>query len=158
MSDKNIKTIGIIGGGQLGRMTAQAAQKMGFATVIFSDIEYSPASFVVDNVMVADYNDEKALKEFANLVDVITFEFENVPLSTVEFLSKFKEVFPKSEVLKITQHRVLEKSFLNSVGVKTANYAEIKNLEDLIFNLKEFGKGILKTATMGYDGKGQFVL
>ena len=150
--------IGIIGGGQLGRMACFAAHKMGFRTVVFTDQENSPASFVTNQAIVADYSDEKALKKFADLIDVATFEFENIPVKTVEFLSSLKPVFPNAEVLKTTQHRILEKTFLNSIGVKTADFAEIKSLEDLQKNLKNFKKAILKTATMGYDGKGQFVL
>lgn len=152
------KVIGIIGGGQLGRMTCFAAHKMGFQTVIFTDQKNSPASFVTNQTIVADYDDKKALEKFAKMVDVATFEFENIPVEPIKFLSREVDVFPSAEVLKITQHRILEKNFLNSIGVKTADYAEIKSLADLQKNLKKFGKAILKTATMGYDGKGQFVL
>lgn len=152
------QTLGIIGGGQLGRMTCFAAHAMGFRTVIFSDQENSPASFVTNHTIIGDYNDFEALKKFAALVDVATFEFENIPFETVRFLESRVEVCPNSEVLKITQHRILEKNFLNSIGVKTAEYAEISSLDGLRENLKKFGKAILKTATMGYDGKGQFIL
>jgi 5-(carboxyamino)imidazole ribonucleotide synthase len=153
-----IKTLGIIGGGQLGRMTCFAAHKMGFQTVIFTDQKNSPASFVTNQTIVADYSDKKALEKFAKMVDVATFEFENIPVEPIKFLSQKVDVFPSAEVLKITQHRILEKKFLNSIGVKTADFAEIKSLADLQKILKKFGKAILKTATMGYDGKGQFVL
>ena len=152
------KTLGIIGGGQLGRMICFAAHKMGFRTVVFADQENSPASFVTNSVIVADYQDQAALKKFASLIDVATFEFENIPVAGVSFLASQVEVFPNPQVLKVTQHRLLEKNFLNSIGVKTANYAEITSLEELQKNLQNFGKAILKTATMGYDGKGQFVL
>ncbi len=131
---------------------------MGFRTVVFTDQENSPASFVTSSVIVADYQDQAALKKFASLVDVATFEFENIPVAGVAFLASEVAVFPNPQVLKVTQHRLLEKNFLNSIGVKTAEYAEILSLEDLQKNLKNFGKAILKTATMGYDGKGQFVL
>jgi 5-(carboxyamino)imidazole ribonucleotide synthase len=155
---KKISTIGIIGGGQLGRMTCLAAHQMGFRTVVLSDQENSPASFVTNQTIVANYQDEAALKQFAQMIDIATFEFENIPFETVNFLSQHVRVSPDSAVLKITQHRILEKNFLNSIGVKTAQYAEISSLEHLQQNLKNFGKAILKTATMGYDGKGQFVL
>jgi 5-(carboxyamino)imidazole ribonucleotide synthase len=155
---KKISTIGIIGGGQLGRMTCFYAHQMGFRTVVFTDQENSPASFVTNQTIVAAYDDFAALKKFAALVDIATFEFENIPFETANFLSSQVEVCPSAEVLKITQHRILEKNFLNSIGVKTAEYAEISSSEDLQKNLKIFGKAILKTATMGYDGKGQFVL
>jgi 5-(carboxyamino)imidazole ribonucleotide synthase len=152
------KTLGIIGGGQLGRMICFCAHKMGFRTVVLCDQENSPASFVTNNVIVADYNDKEALRKFASLVDVATFEFENIPFETAKYLSSEVEVCPSPQVLKIAQHRILEKNFLNSIGIKTAEYAEVFALEDLQENLKKFGKAILKTATMGYDGKGQFVL
>ena len=155
---KKISTIGIIGGGQLGRMTCFYAHKMGFRTVVFTDQENSPASFVTNEVIIADYSDKAALKKFADKVDIATFEFENIPCEAVETLSMQVEVCPSAEVLKVTQHRLLEKNFLNSIGVKTAEYIEISSLEILQETLKKFGKAILKTATMGYDGKGQFVL
>ncbi len=155
---KKISTIGIIGGGQLGRMICFYAHKMGFKTVIFSDLPNSPASFVTNQTIVADYTDKKALKKFAALVDVATFEFENIPFATADFVASQVELAPKAQVLKIAQNRILEKNFLNSIKVKTAEFAEISSLEDLQKNLKKFGKAILKTATMGYDGKGQFVL
>ncbi len=131
---------------------------MGFRTVVFTDQENSPASFVTNQTIVAAYDDFAALKKFAALVDVATFEFENIPFETAHFLSEQVEVCPSPQVLKITQHRILEKNFLNAIGVKTADYAEISSLDDLQKNLKIFGKAVLKTATMGYDGKGQFVL
>jgi len=151
-------TIGIIGGGQLGRMISHAAQTLGHKTIIFSDQENSPANFSTDTSIVANYKDFEALKKFASLIDVATFEFENIPVESVEFLNALKPVFPSADVLKITQNRILEKSFLNKINIATAEFAEVKTLEDLSKNLAKFGKAILKTATMGYDGKGQFVL
>ena len=157
---KQIKplTIGIIGGGQLGRMTAHAAQSLGYKTIIFADKNDSPAVYTTDTSIIADYDDKKALEKFASLIDVATFEFENIPAASVEFLSAIKPVYPSAQVLKITQHRILEKSFLNEIGVATTEFAAIESLESLLANLKKFGKAVLKTATMGYDGKGQFVL
>jgi len=152
------KTLGIIGGGQLGRMICFYAHKMGLRTVVFTDQKNSPASFVTDQTIVADYSDKKALKKFAQLVDVATFEFENIPVETAKTVAESVDLFPSADVLKITQHRFLEKNFLNSIGVKTAEYAAIASFDDLQKNLKKFKKAILKTATMGYDGKGQFVL
>lgn len=153
-----MRRIGIIGGGQLGRMTCFAAHAMGFETVVFTDQENSPASFVTNNVIIASYSDKATLQKFADQVDLVTFEFENIPLETAEFVESLKPLFPKSNILKITQNRLLEKGFLNSINVKTADFAEIKTFEDLENNLQKFGKAILKTATMGYDGKGQFVI
>ncbi len=153
-----IQTLGIIGGGQLGRMICFCAHKMGLRTVVFSDIANAPASFVTNQIIVADYSDQEALQKFAEMVDVVTFEFENIPLEALSFLSSKIEVCPNSEVLKITQNRILEKNFLNSIGAKTTEYVAVADGEDLQKNLKKFGKAILKTATMGYDGKGQYVL
>ena len=153
-----VKTLGIIGGGQLGRMICFAAHQMGFETVIFTDQKNSPASFATNKTIVADYSDEKALKKFAKLVDVVTFEFENIPFEAASYLTSQVEVYPNPEILKITQHRVLEKNFLNSIGVTTTDYAEISSLKNLQESLRKFTKAILKTSTMGYDGKGQFVL
>jgi 5-(carboxyamino)imidazole ribonucleotide synthase len=162
VKNSKINTVGIIGGGQLGRMTCFAAQAMGFRTVVFTDQKKSPASFVTNQTILAKYSDKKALKKFADLVDVATFEFENIPFETVNYVASQVSFFPRAEILKITQHRILEKNFLNSIGVKTADYAEISDLPSLQKNLKKFGTNspvaILKTATMGYDGKGQFVL
>lgn len=152
------KTLGIIGGGQLGRMTCFYAHRLGFRTVVFTDQENSPASFVTNQVIVASYDDFAALEKFAKLVDVATFEFENIPHEAVSFLASIVEVCPSPQVLKTTQHRILEKSFINSIGIKTVEFAEIFSLEDLQKNLKNFCKAILKTVTMGYDGKGQFLL
>jgi 5-(carboxyamino)imidazole ribonucleotide synthase len=151
---KKIQTIGIIGGGQLGRMACFAAHQLGFRSVVFTDQKNSPASFVTNETIVADYSDKNALKKFAELVDVVTFEFENIPFETADFLASQIDLFPKAEILKTTQHRILEKNFINSIGIKTAEYAT----SDFENNLKKFGKAILKTATMGYDGKGQYVL
>jgi len=151
---KKINTIGIIGGGQLGRMACFAAHQLGLRTVILTDQKNSPASFVTNETIVADYCDENALKEFAQKVDVITLEFENIPAKAAKYLASITPLYPKAEILEITQHRILEKNFINSLGIKTAEYAA----SDFAENLKKFGKGILKTATMGYDGKGQYVL
>lgn len=151
---KKIHTIGIIGGGQLGRMTCFAAQQLGFRTVIFTDQKNSPASFVTNRTIVADYSDKNALKKFAESIDIATFEFENIPFKAAEYVASQVELCPKPQVLKITQNRILEKNFLNSIGVNTAEFAT----ENFAENLKKFSKGVLKTATMGYDGKGQYVL
>lgn len=151
-------TIGIIGGGQLGRMICFWAHKMGYRTVVFTDQQDSPASFVTNKTLIANYDDEFALRKFASLIDVATFEFENIPFKAVEFLNSLKPVFPNANVLKTTQDRILEKTFLNSIDVATADFAQVKDLESLKEGLAGFQKAILKTATMGYDGKGQFVL
>lgn len=151
-----LPTIGILGGGQLGRMTCFEAHKMGYKTVIYTDQPFSPASFVSNQTIIGDYKDKNKLEDFSEKVDLITFEFENIPLETVEFLEKNNKVFPDSQTLKITQNRILEKTFLNEINVNIADFVEIKSKKDLIANFDKFQKSILKTATMGYDGKGQF--
>lgn len=153
-----IKTIGIIGGGQLGRMASFAAGAMGFKVIIFSDQENCPAGFSTNQMIVADYLDEQALEKFAANCDVISFEFENIPAKTVEILSQKCQTHPNANILKIAQNRILEKNFINSTGIKTTPYLEITDFESMEKGFKEFGKSILKTATMGYDGKGQFVI
>jgi 5-(carboxyamino)imidazole ribonucleotide synthase len=155
---KKISTIGIIGGGQLGRMICFYANRLGFKTVIFSDIENSPASLVTNKTIVAKYSDKKALEKFASMVDVATFEFENIPFEAAQFVAAKTDLFPKAEILKITQNRIFEKDFLHSINIKTADYAAISSLDELLENLAKFEKAVLKTATMGYDGKGQEVL
>lgn len=153
-----MKTLGIIGGGQLGRMICFYAQMMGFRTVIFTDQKDSPASFVTNQTIVGDYLDKIALKKFCNAIDFATFEFENIPLETAEFVAQNSQLYPNVETLKITQNRILEKNFLNENQIKTAEYKVINNFDDLKKGLEIFKKAILKTAIMGYDGKGQFVL
>jgi 5-(carboxyamino)imidazole ribonucleotide synthase len=153
-------TIGIFGGGQLGQMIARSANQLGYRTIIFSDVDNCPASFATNQTIIADYSDQKALQKFADKIDVATFEFENIPVAAVDFVSSQKPVFPKSDVLKITQNRLAEKKFLNQIGVQTAEYFSINSLEDLEKNFDKStnSKAILKTTTMGYDGKGQKVL
>ncbi len=153
-----MKTLGIIGGGQLGRMICFYAQMMGYRTVIFTDQKDSPASFVTNQTIVGDYLDKIALKKFCDAIDFATFEFENIPLETAEFVAQNSQLYPNVETLKITQNRILEKNFLNENQVKTAEYKVINNFDDLKKGLEIFKKAILKTAIMGYDGKGQFVL
>lgn len=153
-----MKTLGIIGGGQLGRMICFEAHKMGFKTVVLTDQIDSPASFVTNSCIVGDYLDEKILQKFCNSVDFATFEFENIPLHTAEFIEKKLPLYPNSNVLKITQNRILEKKFLNDCDIKTAEFKIIENYQDIVKGLEIFKKAILKTAVMGYDGKGQFVL
>jgi len=155
---KNISTIGIIGGGQLGRMICFYAHKMGFKTIVFSDVKNAPASFVCNKTIVASYDDKKALENFAKKVDIATFEFENIPFACAKTVEAKVTLFPKADILKITQNRILEKNFLRSIKVETADFAEISSLEELLQNLKKFKKAVLKTTTMGYDGKGQAVL
>jgi 5-(carboxyamino)imidazole ribonucleotide synthase len=152
------QVIGIVGGGQLGRMIAFSAQKRGHRVVVLSNQANSPASQVVEEVILGDYSDEKVLKKFCDIVDIATIEFENIPYQAANFIAKHVDFMPSAEVLKITQNRLLEKNFLKNLKIKTTNYIEISSLVQLEKNLKEFKKAILKTASMGYDGKGQVVL
>ncbi len=151
-----VKTLGILGGGQLGRMTAEAANLMGIKTIIYSNIENCCAAQKADQVIVADYENFEQLRKFSEQCDVITFEFENIPVSSVEFLEEIGNIHPSSKILRITQNRLLEKSFVNDYGIATTEFIEINSKDDLILGFGNIGHSILKTATLGYDGKGQF--
>ncbi len=149
-------TIGIIGGGQLGRMLAMAAARLGYRTVILEPQESCPAAQVANEHIVAAYDDPNAIEQLAELCDVITYEFENVPVDSAETLSEIKPVFPPPAALKVSQDRVSEKRFLNNAGIQTAQWLSVENDGDLEAALLAFGgKGILKTRRFGYDGKGQ---
>ena len=152
-----IKTLGILGGGQLGRMSAMVAARLGINTHIFCPEKGCPASLVTPFFTCADYEDEQALKEFAQSVDVITYEFENIPLKTIEFLSNLKPVYPDKKLLEASQNRLKEKQFLNDIGIPTAPWAPCHKAEDIDDTLKAWKTSncIIKTARFGYDGKGQ---
>lgn len=154
------KTIGIIGGGQLGKMLAMAASSLGYRTCIFTDNKDSPAIQVTDKFIYAPYNDKEALREFCKIVDVVTYEFENIPFESVKFLEANTLVRPNWNSLYISQNRIREKKFLTDLGIKTAEYIEINSKKDLQDALEKYGflPSILKTAEMGYDGKGQFFI
>jgi len=154
-----IKTLGILGGGQLGRMSALAASRLGIRTHIFCPDKACPASQVTDLFTCADYEDKKALKEFIDKVDVISYEFENIPLKTIEFLQKSKPVYPDDRLLDISQNRLKEKKFLNDVGIETAPWAPAYGPEDIQKTLEAWqtSKCIIKTARFGYDGKSQLL-
>lgn len=149
--------LGILGGGQLGRMLSMAAARLGLDVIIFVPEEDSCAARVSADSIVADYDDEHALAEFASRCDVITFEFENIPAKTLDFLeAKGLPVFPRANALACSQDRLNEKEFLSSIGISPAPFRKIDGPDDIIPALKELGgKGILKARTEGYDGKGQ---
>ena len=153
-------TIGIIGGGQLGRMIALAASSMGYRTHIFCPHAESPAIQVSSHSTIAEYDDKEALEEFARNVDVVSFEFENVPDKTVLFLDELVPVRPRWNVLHIAQNRIREKGFCDEIGAPVTRYAHINNFEDLAEGFASLGqdKSILKTVELGYDGKGQFIV
>jgi len=149
-------TIGILGGGQLGRMTALAAAQLGYRTHIFAEEPDSPAAQVSADATVAAWDDDAAIARFAASVDVATFEFENIPGGAVRRVAALKPVMPRPEILEITQDRLREKDFLNGIGVATTAYQEIADDEALAKALAALkGRAVLKSARMGYDGKGQ---
>jgi 5-(carboxyamino)imidazole ribonucleotide synthase len=151
-------TIGIIGGGQLGRMLAMAAARLNFHTVILDPQADCPAAQVANRQIVAAYGDPKALDELAELCDVITYEFENVPVAAAERLSAVRPVYPPAKALDVSQDRLTEKRFLNDCGIETARFHAIDSQANLERALADFGgRGVLKTRRMGYDGKGQRV-
>ena len=153
---KPIEIIGILGGGQLGRMSIHAAEKLGYKVHIYSPAKESPTADIASAYTVAPYDDVEALKKFASEVDVISFEFENVPYRSLEILEGEQNVFPGSNVIKIGQNRIREKDFINSLGVGTAPYKRVANRDELEAAVREIGTpSILKTTEMGYDGKGQ---
>ena len=149
-------TIGILGGGQLGRMLSVAASRLGFKTHIFEPGANPPAGQVADRVTTAGYEDVEALKAFAASVDVITYEFENIPTSALDQLEAEKPIRPGREALRISQDRLTEKTFLQGLGLQTAPFADISDGESLTAALAKIGApSILKTRRFGYDGKGQ---
>lgn len=153
------KIIGIFGGGQLGKMICFEAHKLGFQTAIFCPEKDCVASHVTNKSFCANYDDYQALDEFIEYVDIATLEFENIPTKTIEYVARKIPVFPNAEILRITQNRLLEKGFLRDNSVGVTDFLEIKSIFDLKLGLEKFNfKAILKTATLGYDGKGQFKL
>lgn len=155
-------TLGILGGGQLGRMSALAAARLGIKVIIFCPEEDAPASEVSQQTIIAKYDDKAALAEFTNSVDVISYEFENIPLETINYIESLNKckVLPEKKLLQYSQDRLIEKMFLNGLGIQTAKWMEISsNLEAIkaseSLGINEF---IIKTTRFGYDGKGQIKL
>jgi 5-(carboxyamino)imidazole ribonucleotide synthase len=151
-------TLGIIGGGQLGRMLAMAAARLSIRTVILEPQADCPAAQVANAQIIAAYDDEAALDRLAEACDVITYEFENVPVAAAARLARRLPVYPPPKALEVSQDRVIEKRFLHACGLETARFHAIDSAADLVAALGEFGgKGVLKTRRFGYDGKGQHV-
>lgn len=149
-------TIGVFGSGQLGRMFAIEARKLGYRVHTFSPDSDTPTGQVADIETSATYEDLDAVREFARIVDVITFEFENVPSATVEAAAEFAPVRPRGDILHTTQNRLREKTFLSTNGFPVAEFRQIRLIDDLHRAFGQFGgPAILKTAGFGYDGKGQ---
>ena len=152
----NVTTIGILGGGQLGRMLSVAASRLGLKTHIFEAGANPPAAHVADAVTTASYDDRAALTAFAQSVDVITYEFENIPTSALDLLETLRPIHPGRQALATSQDRLVEKNFLQSLGLQTAPFATVDNTADLDAAIAQIGTpAIMKTRTMGYDGKGQ---
>ena len=161
---KENPVLGIIGGGQLGSMLATAAKNLNIKTVILSDDPDAPAKNFCDQFIISDYNNNKIIEDFANKTDIVTFEFENIPFKTLNYISKFKRVLPDPTINQIVQNRFTEKKFIgnlagasNELEIRTTNYALIKEKSDVLKN-EALLPGLLKTCTLGYDGKGQFVI
>ena len=149
-------TLGIIGNGQLGRMTALAAARLGYRIHVFGPDAHSPAEQVSHAATVAAYDDREALSAFAAAVDVVSFEFENIPAATVKLLAERVPTYPSWRVLAIAQDRVAEKQFFNALDIATAPWAAINTLDELRAAVRSIGvPAVLKTNRLGYDGKGQ---
>jgi 5-(carboxyamino)imidazole ribonucleotide synthase len=151
-------TLGMLGGGQLGRMFTTAAQTMGYKVVVLDPDTSSPAGIIADQHICAKYDDESALAQLAELCDAITTEFENIPASTLAFLEEKTVVHPSSKALASTQNRIVEKQFISSLGIPVAPFAAIRSHADIDAIKGSFRfPAILKLANFGYDGKGQVV-
>jgi 5-(carboxyamino)imidazole ribonucleotide synthase len=152
-------TIGMVGGGQLGRMTALAAAELGYRVHVFTPETDSPCAQVCDKATVAAYGDAAALGAFVREVDVVTLEFENLPADALDRLARTKPVRPSSSVLRVAQDRLLEKEFCRKLGIGTAPYRTVDSLAELERAAIEIGRpAVLKTRRLGYDGKGQVKL
>ena len=147
--------LGIIGGGQLGSMLSVAAKKLDIKTTIYCDDIDAPAQNFCDEFIFGEYSNKDKIFEFAKKVDVITYEFENIPFETLNEMNKLKSVFPKPSVNRLIQHRLAEKDFINKLNIRTTRYVSIEKKSEMN-TLEDFLPGILKTTTMGYDGKGQY--
>ena len=148
-------TLGIIGGGQLGSMLVIAAKKLSINTIVFCDDVDAPAQNFCNKFICSDYTDKDNIIEFVNQVDLVTYEFENIPFETLSEINKLKNVLPKPSVNRLIQHRLAEKDFINKLNIRTTRYVSIKEKSE-IEALNDFLPGILKTVTLGYDGKGQY--
>ncbi|WP_191251193.1 5-(carboxyamino)imidazole ribonucleotide synthase [Kordiimonas sediminis] len=152
-------TIGILGGGQLGRMIAMAAARLGYKSHIYCPDRRSPAFQTAHQFTIAEYEDEESLEVFAKSVDVVTYEFENVPAQTADIVARHTLLRPGANALKVAQDRLVEKDFLNDSGVKTAPYAAFTTREELDVAIKTIGRPcVAKTRRFGYDGKGQMMI
>ena len=150
-------TLGIIGSGQLGSLLCQAAKKLNIKTVVISDDEHGPAQNYSDQFIFTKYDNKDKIREFISKVDIVTYEFENIPIEILKSIDKERKVLPRPGINQTVQNRKLEKTFVNELGIKTTEWTFIKSAGDVKKN-KRLLPGILKTNTLGYDGHGQFVL
>ena len=150
-------TLGVLGGGQLGSMLAIAAKKLEIKTVIYCDDAHAPAQKFSDEFIYGKYDDEEKINELINKTDIITYEFENIPYETLNKINKTKPVLPKPSVNRIIQHRLAEKDFINNLNIRTTQYVLIENKSE-INAVQNLLPGLLKTTTLGYDGKGQHLI
>jgi len=150
-------TLGIIGGGQLGSMLAIAAKKLEIKTIIFSDDIDAPAQNFSNEFIHGQYKDQNKINEFIDKVDVVTFEFENIPYETLNNINKVKPVLPRPSINRIIQNRLAEKDFINRLNIRTTRYVPIEK-KSQIESVQDLLPGLLKTITLGYDGKGQHLV
>ena len=150
-------TIGMLGGGQLGRMFTVAARTLGYRVIVLEPDPHSPAAQLADEHMIAAYDDEHVLRSFGGKCDVVTTEFENIPARTLEFLTQFCPVRPAAKAVEVAQDRIVEKEFVRTCGLSPVPFAAIRELADIHTAIIQY-PAILKTARLGYDGKGQITV
>jgi len=150
--------LGILGGGQLGMMLCQTASKLGINTFIYTDSNDSPAINFSNSYLVKNYDDFKEIDNFIKGCDIITYEFENIPFTTLDYINKKLEVHPSPNINLVIQDRLTEKKYVNQLGIPTVPFVEIKSSDEISKLPNNYFPGILKTRKMGYDGKGQTVI
>lgn len=151
--------LGVLGGGQLGRMFCVAARTMGYRTLVLDPDPASPAGRIADQHLCADYADTRALDQMIAACDAITTEFENIPADTLRYIASQKPVYPSAESVEIAQNRIREKTFAQQAGISPAPFAAVRQVDELPAAVDAVGlPAILKTSTLGYDGKGQYVV
>ena len=153
---KKTFTLGIFGGGQLGKFLVQAANKLNIRTFVFTDSIDSPAIYYCDDFIISSYENKKKLNFFIKNINLATFEFENIPFKTLDYVEKKINVSPKPSIIKILQDRLKEKTFLNSIGIKTTEFYYLKKINKKKINNNVF-PALVKTIRLGYDGKGQIL-
>jgi 5-(carboxyamino)imidazole ribonucleotide synthase len=152
--NKKTFTLGIFGGGQLGKFLVQSAKKLNIRTFVFTDSIDSPAIYYCDDFIISSYENKKKLDFFIKNIDLATFEFENIPFKTLDYVEKKINVSPKPTIIKILQDRLKEKTFLNSIGIKTTEFYYLKKVDKKKLS-NNFFPALVKTIRLGYDGKGQ---